>query len=258
MESLKRQLQEKMNRRLTNAIRFVMDELIPPVIRDSRVFMYPFFVFAYRGRNISEVMDFKKNVYSYSPDEYAAFYNNLNTISRNRATDLNPACIQFVLDQLDEGDQTVVDIGCGKGFMLRQIASRNPKLELTGFDIKEPEGNEPFNYVLGNVEALPFEDRSFDVVLCNHTIEHLLQLDQCIAELIRITRRKLIVVTPCQRYYYYTLDEHVNFFPFKESLTSRFMLEDHVCYKLQGDWVYMANCEGLIPFDKIANETSLP
>jgi ubiquinone/menaquinone biosynthesis C-methylase UbiE len=229
-----------MNRKLTNAIRFVMDELIPPFIRDSKVFMYPFFVIAYRGRNISEVMDFKKNVYRYSPDEYAAFYNNLNTISRNRETDLNPACVKFILSQLDENDQTLVDIGCGKGYMLDQIAKRHPHLELTGFDIKAPDGNEPFNYVVGNVEALPFEDAAFDVVICNHTLEHLLQLDQCISELIRIAKRKLIIVTPCQRYYYYTLDEHVNFFPFKESLTSRFIFDNYVCYKLQGDWAYMA------------------
>ena len=246
-----------MNRRITNTIRFVMDELIPPFIRDSRIFMYPFYLFAYRGRNISEVMDFKKNVYRYTPEEYASFYNNLNTISRNRATDLNQACIDFILNQIDEKDQTVVDIGCGKGFMLRKLAERYPDLNLTGFDIKEPEGNEPFNYVLGNVEALPFEDRSFDVVLCNHTIEHLLQLDQCISELIRITKRKLIVVTPCQRYYYYTLDEHVNFFPFKESLTSRFMLDDHDCLKLQGDWAFMANCEMNDLEGQVVNDSSL-
>ena len=48
-----------MNRKLTNSIRFVMDELIPPFIRDSKIFMYPFFYLAYRGRNIREMMDFK-------------------------------------------------------------------------------------------------------------------------------------------------------------------------------------------------------
>ena len=51
-----------MNRGLTNAIRFVMDELIPPFIRDSKVFMYPFYLFAYRGKNIKEVMQFKTKV----------------------------------------------------------------------------------------------------------------------------------------------------------------------------------------------------
>ena len=70
-----------MNRRLTNAIRFVMDEFFPPVIRDSRWFMYPFYYFAYRGKNIREVMDFKSKVYQFTPEEYASFYQGLNTIS---------------------------------------------------------------------------------------------------------------------------------------------------------------------------------
>lgn len=232
-----------MNRSVTNVIRFVMDELIPPFIRDSKVFMYPFYYFAYRGRNIAEVMDFKKNVFSYTPEEYEAFYNNLNTISRNRLTDLNPACIRFILEQIDDNDQDLVDIGCGKGYMLKMIAEKFPHMKLTGFDIKQAEGNETYEYVHGNIEALPFDDNSFDVVICNHTLEHLLQLDRCISELIRITRKKLIIVTPCQRYFYYTLDEHVNFFPFREALTTRIGLSDHECLKLQGDWAYVARVD---------------
>ncbi len=90
-----------MNRRVTNVIRFVMDELVPPFVRDSKVFMYPFYMFAYRGRNIKEVMQFKSKVYTYSEEEYSAFYNNLNTISRNRATDMNQACIDFILEKVD-------------------------------------------------------------------------------------------------------------------------------------------------------------
>ena len=94
-----------MNRRLTNSIRFVMDELIPPFIRDSKVFMYPFYYFAYRGKNLKEVMEFKTNVYTYSEKEYADFYNGLDTISRNRKTDLNQGCIDEILKILDDSEQ---------------------------------------------------------------------------------------------------------------------------------------------------------
>jgi ubiquinone/menaquinone biosynthesis C-methylase UbiE len=232
-----------MNRRLTNAIRFVMDEFFPPVIRDSRWFMYPFYYFAYRGKNIREVMDFKSKVYQFTPEEYASFYQGLNTISRNRQTDLNNACIDFILENIDPASNTVIDVGCGGGYLLNLIAQKYPEKELTGFDLKKPEGKLPFHFVAGNVEALPFEDKAFDTVICCHTIEHLIKLDECISELVRITRKQLFVVTPCQRYFYYTLDEHVNFFPFKEKLTSLFPFEDHRCEKLQGDWVYYASRE---------------
>ena len=228
-----------MNRRLTNAIRFVMDELIPPFIRDSKVFMYPFYLFAYRGKNIKEVMQFKTKVYTYSPEEYTDFYNGLNTISRNRATDLYQACIDFILDKIDPTAKSLVDIGCGGGYLLNKIHERHPSIALTGFDLKEPEKHEVFDFVHGNVERLPFEDHSIDVVVCCHTVEHLIKLDLCISELIRITRKQLFIVTPCQRYFYYTLDEHVNFFPQKESLTSKIPLTEFTCEKLQGDWAYL-------------------
>jgi ubiquinone/menaquinone biosynthesis C-methylase UbiE len=216
-----------------------MDELIPPFIRDSKVFMYPFYLFAYRGKNIKEVMQFKTKVYTYSSEEYSDFYNGLNTISRNRATDLNQACIDFILDKIDPTANTLVDIGCGGGYLLNKIHERHPSIALTGFDLKEPEKHEVFDFVHGNVERLPFEDHSIDVVVCCHTVEHLIKLDLCISELIRITRKQLFIVTPCQRYFYYTLDEHVNFFPQKESLTSKIPLTEFTCEKLQGDWAYL-------------------
>ena len=216
-----------------------MDELIPPFIRDSRVFMYPFYLFAYRGKNIKEVMQFKTNVYRYTPEEYAKFYRELNTISRNRQTDLNQACIEFILDNIDASDKEIIDVGCGGGFMLNEIAKRFPNAQLTGFDIKEPSRHEKFDFVAGNTEKLPFDDKSFDVVISSHTIEHLLELDLCLSEMKRIARKKLILVTPCQRYFYYTLDEHINFFPFEGSLSSRIGMTTFRCEKLHGDWAYI-------------------
>ncbi len=228
-----------MNRSITNAIRFVMDEMVPPLIRDSKIFMYPFYLFAYRGKNIKQVMQFKSLVYNFTEEEYANFYKGLNTISRNRPTDLNKACVDFILQHIDPSSETVLDVGCGSGYMLNKIHEKNSTLSLTGFDIKEPQGDKSFKFVEGNVEKLPFEDDSFDVVLCNHTIEHLLELETCISELLRVTKKQLFVVTPCQRYYYYTLDEHVNFFPFQESLTHHFQGQEFICNKLQGDWALL-------------------
>lgn len=228
-----------MNRRITNSIRFVMDELIPPFIRDSKVFMYPFYMFAYRGKNIKEVMNFKKNVYSYTEEEYADFYRGLNTISRNRKTDLNQGCIDFILDNLDDSKETVIDIGCGNGFMLSEISKKKPNKTLFGYDLKKPESEMCYEFIQGNVEKLPFDDDSFDTVICCHTVEHLLSLDQCIIELVRITKKQLIIVTPCQRYFYYTLDEHVNFFPYEKKLSSIIPMEDYSCDKIQGDWAYL-------------------
>ena len=233
-----------MNRDLTNAIRYFMDEWIPPAIRDSRWFMYPFFWIAYRGRNIREVMDFKSRVYSFTPADYDRFYNKLNSISRNRSTDLNKPCLEFILKNIDPSAETLIDVGSGNGFLLEQVHQHRPRLQLTGFDIKDHDENGTiYSYVKGNIEKMPFPDKSFDVVTCTHTVEHLIRLEQCMSELVRIARKQLFIVTPCQRYYYYTLDEHVNVFPFKERLTFAIPLKKHSCEKLNGDWMYLGNVE---------------
>lgn len=228
-----------MNRKLTNTIRFFMDELLPPFIRDTKWFMYPFYYFAYRGRNLKEVMDFKSKVYSFTEKDYDHFYNNLNTISRNRVTDLNQACIDFIIDRIDPSANSVIDIGCGKGHLLSVIKKNHPNLTQFGFDIKNPDGTEAFTYIKGNIENLPFEDKQFDIVTCCHTVEHLINLEQCIKELKRITKKQLFIVTPKQRFYYYTLDEHVNFFPYKEKLTSIINIDNHTCENLDGDWAFL-------------------
>jgi ubiquinone/menaquinone biosynthesis C-methylase UbiE len=229
-----------LNRSVTNVIRFFMDECLPAVIRDNRWFMYPFFYFAYRGRNIGEVMDFKRRVYSFTPKEYDRFYNDLNTISRNRETDLNRESLEFILRHIEPSARTLIDVGSGTGFLLQQIRTTHPDIRLIGFDIKDGDANrDAYTYVKGHIERLPFADRSFDVVTCCHTVEHLVNLDQCIAELVRIARKQIFIVTPKQRYFYYTLDEHVNFFPFKEALTSIIPLEHYTCEKVRGDWVYL-------------------
>lgn len=216
-----------------------MDELIPPFVRDSKIFMYPFYMFAYRGQNIKEVMNFKTNVYSYTEKEYADFYKGLNTISRNRKTDVNQGCIDFILNNIENNSGSVIDVGCGNGFILNEISKQKPEKKLFGYDLKKPEGKIAFEFVQGNVEKLPFADNSFETVICSHTVEHLLDLDKCINELVRITEKQLIIITPCQRYFYYTLDEHVNFFPYEKKLSSIIPLKDYSCEKIQGDWAYL-------------------
>lgn len=231
-------LRPPMNRNLTNLIRAVMDECIPPVIRDSKWFMYPFFHLAYRGRNVSQAMNFKKLVYEFSEAEYREFYSNLNTISRNRETDLNEPCIREMLTNIPNGATSLLDVGCGRGYFLNRVREVHPSLRLVGCDLVDKLAYEGLELISGNIENLPFEDNSFDVVTCSHTLEHILTPEKAIAELKRVARHVLFVTVPCQRYYFYTLDEHVNFYPEKEPLMAQLGMNDATCTKLRGDWLF--------------------
>lgn len=229
-----------MTRNISNIIRFMMDEFIPPIIRDSYWFMYPFFYVGSRGNNVSQIMNFKSLVHNFSEEEYIRFYSQLNSVSRRRKTDISNSNLNFLLKNIDKNSQHILDVGCGNGYLLTRIKKENPDVKLTGFDVvNKMDLTNGINFFQGNITSMPFKDNEFDTVICTHTIEHILHLETSINELVRITKNQLIIVTPCQRYFYYTLDEHINFFQKKEMLTSLFPFVKFACQKINFDWVYV-------------------
>lgn len=232
---------DTMNRSITNTIRFFLDECIPPFIRDSRWFMYPFFYIWFKGKNIAFYMDFKSRVYKLSDEEFINAYRNLDCLGTDRPCDLNQASINFMLKNLEEGARTLLDVGCGRGHWLNVVASKTA-LKVTGCDLHDAVALTSAAYVKGNIEALPFPDQSFDIVTCHHTLEHLKDLPAAIAELKRVARQQIIIVVPCQRYYYYTMDMHINFFPIKAYLQELMKMEKNVCQNVWGDWVFIGQC----------------
>lgn len=96
--------------------------------------------------------------------------------------------------------QQALDAGCGTGAFLVPLARRLTPQGATviGLDLAEgtlgqararvqAEGL-PVNCVIGDVEALPFDDGSFDLVLANYMLYHVPNLEQAIAELRRVLR----------------------------------------------------------------------
>ena len=70
-------------------------------------------------------------------------------------------------DNLAE-DASLLDVGCGKGFMLYDVQQRMPTLAIAGLDISgyaianAMEKVKPFVQV-GNAKSLPYRDNSFDL-----------------------------------------------------------------------------------------------
>ena len=99
--------------------------------------------------------------------------------------------------------ERVLDVGCGKGFLLHEIAQSVPGVEVFGLDISEygivnskPEVKP--RLAVGNARALPFASRSFDVVISLGTL-HNLPVEQAIAAFAEIERvgrgpRKYVMV----------------------------------------------------------------
>lgn len=227
-----------MNRDITNVIRYFMDEWLPPVIRDNKYFMYPLFHYAFNGKNIKTMMDFKSLVHTMSDEEYEKVYRELDPIGKYRPTDLNKKCVQFILDQVTPDMESVIDIGCGRGYFLEQLVKNGAK-NIWGCDLFDQVPVAGTTYKKGNIEQLPFEDKSFDVVICSHILEHVKNFDKAVDEIKRIARKKVIITVPKQRYYYYTLDLHIRFFYAPEELAGAMKMENYTVHTLNGDFVFV-------------------
>jgi ubiquinone/menaquinone biosynthesis C-methylase UbiE len=96
--------------------------------------------------------------------------------------------------------KSVLDVGCAKGFMLYDLVRLVPDIEVAGIDVSTyaienslPEVK-PFLQV-ADAKDLPFNDRSFDVVISINTI-HNLDLEDCkqaLREISRVSRGKSFV-----------------------------------------------------------------
>ena len=204
-----------MKRETVNKIRYVLEELLPPVLHDSR-----FMVFLYKfkfGNLMEELAEFRRRAPFLSDAEYRHIYEQHPRIMED--TDNSEACIQAIAEALLPG--SVCDIGCGTGHLLRRIQTAREDIDsFTGLDFMlEPEQRAAtdIDYHEAPVEQLPFADNQFDNVICTHVLEHILDIGQAVAELRRITAKRLIIVVPREREYLYTFNPHFHFFPFLHS-----------------------------------------
>lgn len=103
-------------------------------------------------------------------------------------------------------DSSLLDVGCGKGFMLHDLVQLIPGIKVQGIDISEYaiantiDDIKPF-VKLGNAKKLPFADKSFDVVISINTI-HNLSIEDCkqsLKEIQRVARKGAFVTMDAYR-----------------------------------------------------------
>lgn len=64
----------------------------------------------------------------------------------------------------------ILDIGCGSGY-LGSILSKKSKYYI-GIDFVDERKVKNFHFLRCNAVAIPFKNKIFDIVICNHVIEH--------------------------------------------------------------------------------------
>src|SRR6267154_6547603 len=110
---------------------------------------------------------------------------------RNELTD--PAMLKAIGEP---AGLAVLDAGCGEGYLSRILASNGATV--TGVDssarlieaarTQNPADALPVSFDVGSVDELPYQDSTFDLVVCNHLINDLYDPSKPISEFARVLR----------------------------------------------------------------------
>ena len=109
---------------------------------------------------------------------------------------LVPARLAFFDRLTSWNGRTVLDLGCGGGFMSEALAARGAKV--IGVDVSRgaigvakrhaASGGLAIRYLVASGEGLPLPDASVDCVVCVDVLEHVRSLDQVLDEVRRVLR----------------------------------------------------------------------
>ncbi len=109
----------------------------------------------------------------------------------------------YIWRSLDKEGQSILDVGCGRGKLMSLINIRQ-RFVSVGLDIFRPYLEEAMkrsaysDCVLCDVRKMPFQEKSFDIVLCLNVLEHIDEEEgiRLIADLEKIARRQVVVSAP--------------------------------------------------------------
>ena len=121
---------------------------------------------------------------------------------------LNPARVPYFSEILMEragssrSSASVLDVGAGGGLLAEEIARFG--FTVVGIDMSQPstvvarnhvrDSGLNVSYIVGDGRRLPFDDSSFDIVLCSDVLEHVTEWQSLIRESSRVLRHNGVLL----------------------------------------------------------------
>ena len=114
---------------------------------------------------------------------------------------LSPARVypKKIQSKLDKDCLSLLDVGCGEGTLKSVECLRSVGVDVELLSLTKAKGKGNYSdCIRGDVRALPFKAKSFDIVLCVEVIEHLEKIEgvDFIKQLEEVAAKQLIITTP--------------------------------------------------------------
>lgn len=96
--------------------------------------------------------------------------------------------------------QNILDVGCASGWFLSRIHKRYPKADCSGIDVYKKAveyGKKKYlklKLFYGDAHKMPFENNSFDIVICTEVLEHVVSPEKVLKEIERVLTKDGIAI----------------------------------------------------------------
>ncbi|MCL5439121.1 MAG: class I SAM-dependent methyltransferase [Patescibacteria group bacterium] len=103
--------------------------------------------------------------------------------------------------------KTILDVGCGEGFTLQKLKDNKIGEKLEGVDnsnLAISIGQKMFSDLslkISDINHLPYNNNSFDLVVCSEVLEHLENPTKALAEIKRISKKYILLTVPNEPFY---------------------------------------------------------
>jgi ubiquinone/menaquinone biosynthesis C-methylase UbiE len=103
---------------------------------------------------------------------------------------------------------SVLEVGCGEGFVLKYLAEQRPLWRLVGCDLSagaiayaRRQCPTWIELDVADIYRLPIPRAAFDLVICSEVLEHLADVPAALAELKRVSRGHVLITVPHEPYF---------------------------------------------------------
>ena len=112
-----------------------------------------------------------------------------------------PVALKIIKKYKLTNTSSILDVGCGKGFLLFEIKKLLPNIFICGFDLskyaiaRSPKNIKKYLFVHDAKKKFPFKNKKFDLVIslgCIHNL-NIYELKSCLKEIARVGKKHYIM-----------------------------------------------------------------